>query len=88
MDKGQIPTKAVSVRRIMTDPAFKRGVRDARAGRPFPVAFDTWEVNSAWNYERGRVWARRVPASIDLKCNGRVTDEAVRWYVRVGRDIL
>jgi hypothetical protein len=67
MDAGQVPTKRVSVRWIMTDPAFERGVRDARAGRPFPVAFDTWKVNSAWNYERGRVWARRVPASVDLK---------------------
>jgi hypothetical protein len=72
----------------MADPAFERGVRDVRAGRPFPVAFDTWEVNTAWNDERGRVWAQRAPASVDLKCNGRVTDEAVPLVQRVDQDIL
>jgi hypothetical protein len=88
MAKEQIPTKPVSIRRIMGDSAFERGVRDVRAGRPFPAVIDTWEVNTAWNYERGRVWAQRVPASVDLKRNGRVTDEAVRWYMRVDQDIL
>jgi hypothetical protein len=72
----------------MSDPAFERGVRDARARRAFPSNFDTWETNSAWNYERGRVWAQRVPASVDLKRTGRITEEAVRWYVRIARDIL
>jgi hypothetical protein len=86
MGDDQVPTEPVSIRWIMSDPAFERGVRDARANRGFP--FDTWETNSVWNYERARAWARRVPASIDLKRNGRMTDEAVRWYVRISWDIL
>ena len=88
MDKEQIPTERVSIRWIMSDPAFERGVRDTRAGRAFPSDFDTWETNSAWDYERGRAWAQRVPASVALKRNGSITDEAVRWFVRVDRDIL
>jgi hypothetical protein len=88
MEKKQIPTKRVSIRRIMTDPAFELGVRDARARRPFPVDFDTCETNPAWNYERGRIWAQRVPASVNLKRNGRVSDHAVRWFMRLDRDIL
>jgi hypothetical protein len=88
MDKSQVPTKPVSIRWIMSDPTFERGVRDAHAGRPFPVSLDDWETNACWNYERGRAWARRVPASVALKCNGRVTDEAVGWDRRIARDIL
>ena len=57
-------------------------------GDRFPVAFDKWEINTAWNYERGRIWAQRVPTSVDLKRNGRVTDDAVRWFIRVDQDIL
>jgi hypothetical protein len=53
MGNDQVPTKAVSIRWIMSDPAFECGVRDARANRGFPNDFDTWETNSAWNYERG-----------------------------------
>jgi hypothetical protein len=76
------------MRWIMSDPAFEHGARDLRAGRPFPVDFDTWETNSAWNYERGRAWAQRVPASVVLKRNGRVSDEAVNWFERISQDIL
>jgi hypothetical protein len=72
----------------MSDPSFERGVRDARAGKPYPDSFDTWNVNAAWNYERGRAWASRVPASVVVKRNGRVTDEALRWFLRVDADIL
>src|SRR5262245_10125557 len=88
MGNDQVPTKPVSIRWIMSDPAFERGVGDARVKRGFPNDFDIWETNSAWNYERGRAWAKRVPASVALKRNGRVTDEAIRWFVRVERDIL
>jgi hypothetical protein len=88
MNEGQVPTRPVSIKWIMSDPAFERGVRDARAGRGFPADFDDWEVNPAWNYERGRAWAQRVPASVNLKRNGRITEEAMHWYMRIARDIL
>jgi hypothetical protein len=84
----QIETHPVSVRWIMSDPAFERGVRDARAKRGFPADFDTWETNPAWNYERGRIWGKRVPTSVVFKRDGRVTTEAVAWYVRLGDAIL
>jgi hypothetical protein len=72
----------------MSDPAFERGVRDARAGRGFPVDFDDWETNSAWNYERGRIWAQRAPCTVILKQDGRITNEAVGWFMRLSQDIL
>jgi hypothetical protein len=59
-----------------------------RAGRAFPAEFDTWGTNSAWDYERGHAWAQRVPTSVEVKRNGRVTDEAVRWFRRFNQDIL
>jgi hypothetical protein len=86
--KEQVPTKPVSVRWLMSAPAFERGVRDARAGKPYPASFNDWETNECWGYERGRQWAVRVPTSVVLKRNGRVTTEAVQWFVRLGDDIL
>jgi hypothetical protein len=83
----QVPTAPVSVRWIMSDPAFERGVRDARAGRPLPADFDDWEINDQWNYERGHAWGKLAPR-VQLKHDGRVTDEAVRSYLLVGRGIL
>jgi|AmaraimetFIIA100_FD_contig_101_154468_length_654_multi_3_in_0_out_0_1 hypothetical protein len=75
----RVPTRPVSVRWIMTDPAFEAGARDIRAKRGFPADFDTWPTNTAWNYEQGRARAQRVSASVALKRDGRVTVEAVRW---------
>jgi hypothetical protein len=88
MVKQQVPTVAVSVRWIMSNPAFEQGVRDARASRPRPPDFDDWETNSQWGYERGHIWAKLVPTSVVLKRNRRVTDEAVRWFERFDADIL
>jgi hypothetical protein len=40
VDKERVPTKPVTIRWIMSDPAFERGVRDARARRAFPRNFN------------------------------------------------
>jgi hypothetical protein len=64
----------------------RRPRRPRRAG--FPSDIDSWPINEAWNYERGRIWAQRVPASVALKRDGRVTEEAVAWFARLGSDIL
>ena len=69
----------------MTDPAFEAGARDIRAKRGLPADFDTWPTNTAWNYERGRARAQRVSASVALKRDGRVTVEAVRWFMRLNK---
>jgi hypothetical protein len=87
-EQGQVPTDGVSIQWILSDPAFERGVRDIRAGRLFPGDFDDWDTNTQWNYERGRAFAKLVPRSVALKREGRLTEEAVSWFARVGRAFL
>ena len=88
MSKEQVPTNAVSLQWIMSGPSFSRGAADCRAGRPYPSSFDEWTTNEQWNYERGRAWASRVPASVVIKRNGKLTNEALYWARCLGDDIL
>jgi hypothetical protein len=77
----QIPTHSVTIQEIMSEPSFALGVADVRAGRGFRSAYTAWGTNECWGYERGRQWARLAPASVVLKRNGRITREAVAWYI-------
>jgi hypothetical protein len=67
---------------------FALGVADARAGRGSHPDFDLWKTNDQWSYERGRAWAVLTPRHIELKRNGRITDEAITWFARHADDIL
>jgi hypothetical protein len=80
-DGDQVPTQPTTILEIMSSPAFALGVADARAGRPYCPGYDTWsDTNMKWNYERGRLWGRQAPRTVALKRNGKITDEAARWY--------
>jgi hypothetical protein len=81
----QIPTIQVSDLEIMLSVWFEQGVTDARAGRGFPKDYDAWSAQDRlWAYERGRLWGRAVPRSVQLKSGGRVTDQAIAWFKRLG----
>jgi hypothetical protein len=76
----QIPTVATTIEKIMSSHTFALGVADARAGRSMHRDYDGWHTNAQWNYERGRSWARLAPRHIKLKCGGKVTREATRYF--------
>jgi hypothetical protein len=81
----QIPTIPVSDLEIMTSRWFALGVADGRANRPFPADYDAWSAQDRlWSYERGRLWGRAVPRSVQLKSGGRVTAQAIAWFKRLG----
>jgi hypothetical protein len=84
----QVPTQPVSIEEIMSAPYFALGVADVRAGRPYHDGYQTWHTDEQWDYERGRQWARLVPASVVLKRNGKITREAAEWFRRRFKDIL
>jgi hypothetical protein len=86
-DSEQVPTRPTTILEIMASPEFALGVADARAGRPYRGAYQTWDTNRQWDYERGRAWSRVVPASVVLKRNGKITSEAVEWFQRRSKDI-
>ena len=86
--RDQITTHTTTILEIMSAPHFALGVADARAGRPYRDGYQTWHTNAQWNYERGRQWARLVPASVALKSNGKITREAAEWARRQFKDIL
>ena len=82
-DSANGKTEPCSVGWIMASREFALGVADVRAGRPPHPDYDRWgNCNQRWNYERGRAWGLLVPKAVPLKRAGKVTDEALRWYVR------
>jgi hypothetical protein len=87
----QVPTTAVTAERIMSRRTFGLGVADVRAGLPPRADFDgsapeCW--NDQWCYERGRAWALLVPRNVQVRRNGKVTPEALRWFGKLDADIL
>jgi hypothetical protein len=71
----------------MASPAFALGVVDARGGRPYRRDYQGWDGGRQWDYERGRQWARLVPATVVLKRDGKITPAARQW-VHVFKDII
>ena len=89
----QIPTVPVTLRAIMRNADFQRGVADVRCGRSYPADFDAGARGGVrgsvsgrqWEYERGRQWA--VAAGPDvylLDGRGEPTAEAMAIYQRAG----
>ena len=79
-EREQIPTEAVSVFRIMSQPTFLLGVNDARAGRRYHADYDHWDVNAQESYERGRQWATLVPRDMPLRINGKINPKALDYF--------
>jgi len=77
----QVPTFPITIEEIMSAHEFALGVIDGRAGRGHRSAYATWGINQQWHYERGRQWAVLAPRSVGLKRNGKVTAEAVHWFI-------
>ncbi len=84
-DGDQIPTYPVTIRQIMSTPEFALGVADARGGRRYPRDYDqdVWVTNQQWDYERGRQWGAGTPRHVPHLRGGKVSAEALRWYVRL-----
>ena len=88
MSDEQLPTVPVSIAEVMASPRFQQGVVDVRAGRGFPRDYDEWsQTDELWAYERGRVWACLVPRNVALKRNGKVTNEAINWFMKFSDSI-
>ena len=56
----QVPTRPVSIERIVGDPLFERGFVEVRSGQPFDSRVDSWE------YERGRLFGCIAPLGMKL----------------------
>jgi hypothetical protein len=69
--RAQVPTKKITVARIMVSAEFARGLDDARNGVPFD-----WR-NGDWNYERGRLFAHIAPLGMALRIDGHLNPKAV-----------
>jgi hypothetical protein len=84
----QVSTFPTTAQEIMSDSGFGLGVADVRAGHAPRPDYDLWETNTQWNYERGRVWGLLAPRGIQLKRAGKVTSEAIAWYLRFQGSII
>jgi hypothetical protein len=75
MSRGtQLPTRKVSVTRIMGVPAFAQGLSDVRSGVPFDWRIDSWE------YERGRLFGCIAPLNMPLRIGGKLNAKAITLY--------
>jgi hypothetical protein len=74
--REQVPTREATAREILRNPHFAAGVEDVRGGRP-PRFDEVWvptgsaptnreQINGAWNYERGRLWAILAPKNLSM----------------------
>ena len=64
----------------MRSPYFAFGVADVRAGQAPRAAYEQWDGNEQWNYERGRQWAVLAPRDMPLKLGSKLNPQAVKWY--------
>ena len=62
----------------MKSAAFACGVDDVRAGKT--PAFDLYDFNDAWSYERGRLFAHIAPIGMQIKIGNKVNPKAIALY--------
>jgi len=75
-------TRRVSIRWILSQPAFERGFTDGRANRGFSQEYDLLDIDAQWSYERGRCLAVVAPADIPLRIKGKINPRAVELFER------
>jgi hypothetical protein len=79
----QVPTERVSLVAIMSTRAFERGLRDARAGRPFVPSYGA-SIDDQWDYERGRAFAVVAPRRMPLRIGGELNPAAIHLCAQRG----
>ena len=84
----QVPTRLTTFAEVMAQPTFLLGVADVRSKRGYRSDYDLWHGNDQWGYERGRMWATLTPRDLALKRDGKITREALQWFMCACRDIL
>jgi hypothetical protein len=72
----QIPTRPSTVIEIMRSREFRRGVEEARAGRP-----PHYDAMDDWEYERGRQWAVVAPRTMPVMIGRKVNPKAIDVYI-------
>jgi hypothetical protein len=80
----QVPTCTTSALTVMRRAAFRRGVEDVRAGRPFDDWFGGDDINKCWDYERGRQWALLAPPTMPLRIDARINPAALALFLESG----
>lgn len=53
-ESGNRARTTVKIESVMARRPFSLGYKDAFEGKPFRKEYDSMDVNSQWNYERGR----------------------------------
>ena len=76
----QVRTKQVSISKIMASPFFRRGLEDARSGKPFDwcIGGDVSSgANDSWSYERGRLFGHIAPLDMPLRIENTLNPRAI-----------
>lgn len=86
---AQCATKRVSLRKVMSQPAFLQGVKDAMSGVGFYERYETMPTSDQWSYERGRQFYFAAGKMRIMQGRG-VSRDAVETYksLRADKSIL
>lgn len=85
---AQINTKTVTVKSILNNHFFTRGMKDYLAGKPFDPEYDNWPympgrkyVAAQWCYERGRQFAAATKGTVPTKIGdaGKEVSQRAIW---------
>jgi hypothetical protein len=74
----QIRVRLTTAAAIMATPEFQLGLEHARAGTAFDWGIGGSDINRAWNFERGRLFAGIAPLDMPLRIRGKLNPKAVR----------
>jgi hypothetical protein len=79
----QVLTIPWSIPKIMGAAAFRRGFEQVRAGAA--PDFDAEDIDDAWDYERGRLFACIAPLTMRLRVDGgKLNPKAITLFEAAG----
>ena len=86
---SQAPTRKVTVKKALMQPAFEKGYRDAMNGVGFYENYEKISLGEQWSYERGRHFYFAV-GKVRLKQGNGISKTAIAAYkaVRAMRVVL
>jgi hypothetical protein len=81
-----LPTVSILIEEVLVNPAFRRGVVEARAGLPPRFDEEAKDPKNCWYYEKGRQFAAAAPHNLEviLPRTRRLNPKAVALYWRLG----
>ena len=77
----QVETVRTTYRTIMKSKHFNLGFADVVSNKGWNTLYDSWDINTQWCYERGRLFAIHTNGKVPVKKERKVSSDAIYAYV-------